>query len=142
MHIDVRKDPGALMRHVIRIRNHQVPTDLAVADGGEDTGPDPHDLYDSALGACKALTVLWYAKRKNLPLSDVQVTVTRDATEERKGTYRLATTVWLGGDLNDAQRRELLSVAAKCPVHKLMTEVTTEVTTTLAESIVEPEAAS
>jgi uncharacterized OsmC-like protein len=32
----------------------------------------------------------------------------------------------------DAQRQELLTVAGKCPVHKLMTQATTEVITELA----------
>jgi putative redox protein len=36
------------------------------------------------------------------------------------------------GPLTEDQRKELLRVAGKCPVHKLMTEVKTEVTTLLA----------
>lgn len=131
MTITVRKAPGAGMSHIISVRAHQLHTDLSVAEGGEDSGPDPHDLYDSALGACKALTVLWYAKRKGIQLDDIEVAVTRDAAEERQGRYRLATTLKLSGTLTEAQRRELLSVAAKCPVHKLMTQVTTEVSTEL-----------
>lgn len=134
MHIQVRKEAGAPMRHIIHVRDHQIPTDLAVAEGGEDSGPDPHDLYDSALGACKALTVLWYARRKQLPLTDLEVTIDRDASEERHGTYRLSATLKLTGDLTEAQCNELLSVASKCPVHKLMTSVTTEVVTSLANA--------
>jgi putative redox protein len=38
----------------------------------------------------------------------------------------------LTGDLSGAQREELLRVAQKCPIHKLMTEVTTEISTTLS----------
>ena len=38
----------------------------------------------------------------------------------------------VGGALTDAQRAELLAVAEKCPVHKLMTRATTEVHTELA----------
>ena len=56
----------------------------------------------------------------------------RDASEERKGVYRLAVSLHLTGDLSDAQREELLGAAAKCPIHKLMTAVTTEITTVLA----------
>jgi len=41
-------------------------------------------------------------------------------------------TLELGGALTEAQRQELLNVAGKCPVHKLMTQVTTEVVTELA----------
>ena len=56
----------------------------------------------------------------------------RDASAERQGVYRLAASLRRSGDLSDTQRAELLAVAAKCPIHKLMTAVTTEVTTTLA----------
>jgi len=37
----------------------------------------------------------------------------------------------LTGNLDAAQREELLQVAQKCPVHKLMTQVTTEISTSL-----------
>jgi putative redox protein len=102
------------------------------ACGGEDAGPSPHDLYDASLGACKALTVLWYAKRKGIPVEDVEVEIERDSTLEQKGTYRLKALLKLSGSLTDAQRNELLNVASKCPVHKLMTTVTTEIETVLA----------
>ena len=104
----------------------------ARSNGGEDLGPTPHDVYDSALGACKALTTLWYARRKLIPVEDIRVTVERDDSEERRGVYRLRVTLDVTGALTDAQRQELLTVAGKCPVHKLMTQVTTEVVTELA----------
>ena len=56
----------------------------------------------------------------------------RDDSQERAGLYRLQVRVTLGGPLTDAQREELLRVADKCPVHKLMTQGRTEVSTTLA----------
>jgi len=132
MAISVTRDRTGKMRHFVQIRNHRIAVDELPAVGGEDTGPTPHDLYDAALGACKALTVLWYANRKQIPLTDVAVAVDRDDADERKGTYRLKATLDLGGELTDAQREELLNVAGKCPVHKLMTQVVTEVTTELA----------
>ena len=134
MTVAVTRDRSARMRHTVKVGRHSFAVDEPEANGGEDSGPTPHDLYDSALGACKALTMLWYAKRKNIPLEDIEVEVERDDSEERKGVYRLRTTLALGGPLNDAQRQELLMVASKCPVHKLMTQATTEVTTVLASA--------
>lgn len=131
MPITVVRDKTLPMRHIVHVRNHIVSADVSAEEGGSDAGPSPHDLYDAALSACKALTVLWYAKRKGIPVDDVQVTTQRDDTEERKGIYRLNATLHLSGELSDAQREELLSVAAKCPVHKLMTSVSTEITTVL-----------
>jgi len=132
MEVTATRDRTGKLRHVVTIRNHRVPVDEMPANGGEDTGPTPHDLYDAALGACKALTVLWYAKRKQIPVEDIEVTVERDDTDERKGTYRLRATLALSGPLTEAQREELLNVAGKCPIHRLMTQVTTEISTDLA----------
>ena len=68
MSIEIRRDPSAKMRHHVRVGRHGFDVDEPPANGGEDLGPTPHDLYDSALGACKALTLLWYARRKQIPL--------------------------------------------------------------------------
>ena len=129
MTITVVRDPSGLMKHRIQIRDHELIVDEGASNGGEDAGPTPHDLYDSALGACKALTVLWYAKRKGMAVENIEVVVERDAAEEAKGVYRLKTLLSVTGDLSDEQRASLLNVAGKCPLHKLMTQVTTEIET-------------
>ena len=132
MSIQIKRDQSLAMRHIVHMRYHAISVDGAADEGGDDAGPNPHDLYDAALGACKALTMVWYAKRKNIPVEDIQVSIERDNSEERQGLYRLAASISLSGDLTEAQRQELLAVAEKCPVQKLMTSVKTEVTTTLA----------
>jgi len=58
--------------------------------------------------------------------------VERDANQERAGFYRLSVALTLTGDLSPAQREELFRAAQKCPIHNLMTEVTTEISTTLS----------
>jgi putative redox protein len=130
--IRVVRDQGAPMRHDIHIGRNSLASDLSVEDGGEGSGPNPHDLYDAALGACTALTVLWYAKHKKIAVEGIEVSVERDASQERAGIYRLSAALKLTGNLSAGQREELLRAAQKCPIHKLMTEVTTEISTTLA----------
>lgn len=131
MTIQVTRDTTRRMRHTVQVRQHQFAVDEPEANGGEDTGITPHEVYDSALGACKALTVLWYARRKQIPVDGIEATVERDDSEERRGTYRLTVHLRLTGALTDAERQELLNVAEKCPIHKLMTQATTEVKTLL-----------
>ena len=114
--------------HRISIRGHEIVADMSAPDG-EDAGPDPHDLYDAALGACKAMTMLWYAQRNGIPVDDIHVGVVRDASEERKGVYKLTTRIAISGAMTDEQHDRLIAVAAKCPVHKLMSEVETQIET-------------
>lgn len=127
MSISVRRDGTTGTRHTVRIRNEAFAADVTQPDG--QGAATPHDLYDASLAACKALTVMLYAQRKNMPVEDIEVLVDRDDSEERKGLYRLKTSLRVTGALDDVQRAELLRVAAKCPVHKLMTETTTEIET-------------
>jgi putative redox protein len=132
MTIRVVRDQTARMRHEIHIGRNSLATDVSPQEGGEGSGPSPHDLYDAALGACKALTVLLYAKHKNIPVEGIEISVERDASQERSGIYRLSTELSLTGNLTASQRAELLRIAQKCPIHKLMTEVKTEISTSLS----------
>lgn len=119
--------------HTIHVRAHELTADMSVGEGGADAGPTPHDLYDSALGACKALTILWYAARKGIAVEDVTVSVSRDDTREQDGVYRLVSRVAVTGDFTSEQHARLIDVAAKCPVHRLMTDLTTEIETHAAD---------
>jgi len=129
MSIVIRRQPQLAVGFTAQVREHEFVVDVSPADGGNDAGPNPHDLYDAALGTCKALTVMGYARRKGIPIEDVEVVVERDASGERSGTYALDTRLRIRGALSDQQLSELEVVAHKCPIHKLMTVVTTVITT-------------
>lgn len=132
MTISVVRDRSRRMKHVVHVRQHALTVDEPPDNGGEDLGVTAHELYDSALGTCKAMTVLWYAQRKQIPVEDIRVTVDRDDSQERQGLYRLHVTLHLTGALTAVQREQLLAVAEKCPLHKLMSQVRTEISTVLA----------
>ncbi|NDZ16097.1 osmotically inducible protein OsmC [Variovorax sp. WS11] len=128
MSITVRRDGITGTRHILKVRAHEI----AVDTGGEhDAGPTPHDLYDSALAACKALTVLVYAQHKGIPVEEIEVVVNRDDSQERQGLYKLDSTLHVTGALSEEQKAALLRVAGKCPLHRLMSEVKTEIETRL-----------
>lgn len=127
MTISLQKSEKGIYRQTIRINQHTLFADVAASLGGEDSAPDPHDLYDSSLAACKAITLLMYAKRKNIALTSVDVDIERDTSREAKGEYVLNVSLRLNGQLTDEQRQSLTDIAQKCPIHKLMTTVSTEV---------------
>lgn len=85
MEVKIHRGEGAL-QHVIEIGPHTLLTDAPRSAGGEETGPEPHDLLAAALAACTALTVTMYAKRKGYDLQDVDV---RIAHGQKEGAYVL-----------------------------------------------------
>jgi putative redox protein len=127
MTITVNTESSEGFRHSIQIDDHELFfADLPKAQGGEGSAPEPHDYFDAALGACKALTLKMYAQKKDIPLTGVTVEVKHDNSQEQQGKYALQVKLTLKGVLTDDQRKELHRVADRCPVHKLMT--TSEVT--------------
>lgn len=108
--------------------------DVPVAYGGEGSAPDPHDYFDLSLGACKAITSQMYARRKAWPLKGVSVKVNRDDSEERHGIYRLEVVMTFHGIEDPQQLARLEEISHKCPIHRLMTTVTVEVTTLAARA--------
>jgi putative redox protein len=132
MKISVRRDLTKPLRHVVSLGPQDIAVDGTVEEGGEGAGASPHDLYDASLAACTALTIAWYARRRQLPVGAIEVGVERDASEERgSARYRLTVSFRVEGPLDEVVRADLLRVAKHCPVHRLMTEVTTEIETVL-----------
>jgi len=103
--------------------------DVPEAYGGEGGAPDPHDYFDLSLGACKAITSMMYARRKKWPLEGISVKVHRDDSDERHGTYRLEVEMTFHGISDPEQVERLEEISHKCPIHRLMTSSTVEVST-------------
>lgn len=116
MDVTVHRGQGKL-QHVIEIGTHRLLTDEAPLYGGENTGPNPHELLAASLGACTALTLTLYARRKNWPLQDVQVRVEQ---EELEDAFVLKRHIHYVGELDAEQRMKLTEIANKCPLHKIL----------------------
>lgn len=116
MDVKVQKGQGKL-QHVIEIGPHRLLTDEGPQYGGEDTGPSPHDLLAASLGACTAMTVVLYARRKEWPLEDVQVRIEHEHEGE---AYVLKRHIHYVGELDAAQRARLTEIANKCPIHRVL----------------------
>lgn len=124
--VKVHKAADGRLKQVVEVGGNSFFADVPEAHGGDNAGPEPHDLLDAALGACTALTVTMVARRKQMPLEDVRVEVTR---EEAGGLYTLRRRIELVGALTPEQREYLLGIANKCPIHKALNgrfEINTE----------------
>ncbi len=109
---------------------HRLRADEPVSAGGSDTGPDPYDYLLAALGVCTSMTVGLYARRKQLPLENITVSLwhsrihAEDCEEcaPKEGMLdRIDVEVELSGSLTDEQHAKLMEIAAKCPVHRTLT---------------------
>ncbi len=108
---------------------HRLTADEPVESGGLDTGPSPYRLLLAALGACTSMTLRMYAERKKWPLRHVAVRLrhSKSHAQDSAGTEdkpakidHIEREIELSGELSDEQRRRLLEIANKCPVHQTL----------------------
>ena len=88
--------------------------------GGTNEGMPPGALLLASLGSCTAITIRMYADRKQMPLEGIVVNLAICAENEMdKGTI-IERKISLKGDLDDDQRKRLMIIADKCPIHKIL----------------------
>ena len=102
------------------VGNSRFLIDEPVTAGGLGTGPNPYDLLGTALGACTSMTVRLYATRKAWPLSAVHVRV-RHSRSGLGGRDVFDIELALEGTLDETQRKKLIEIAERCPVHLTLT---------------------
>jgi len=100
---------------------HHWLADEPLEAGGANKGPSPTRLLLSSLGACTAITVRMFAARKGWPLTGAEVHLEFNPEGSPKEGTDIRRTITLRGDLSAEQRRRLLNVANKCPLHKVLT---------------------
>jgi putative redox protein len=108
---------------------HRLWADEPVVGGGADRGPDPYKYLLAALGACTSMTLRLYARHKKLALRRVTVKLRhekihaedcRDCETKIGKLDRIEREIIVEGDFDDDQRRRLLEIADRCPVHRTL----------------------
>lgn len=126
----VQETRKSKFNQIITVGPHHLVADEPAAAGGEDAGPGPYDFLLAGLGACTSMTMRLYADRKSLPLDRVTVTLkhskiyAKDCAEceTRDGMLdQIERDIAMDGALDAEQRKKLMEIADKCPVHRTLT---------------------
>lgn len=124
----VRGKADSFLQEVMAGRHHLIG-DEPISYGGKDEGPGPYDYLLIALGTCTSMTIGMYARRKQIPLENITVSLrhsrvhARDCEEcETKNGMvdRIEAEIALTGNLTAAQHQSLMQIAARCPVHRTL----------------------
>jgi uncharacterized OsmC-like protein len=127
-HVVVQGKPNAFLQEVT-VGKHHFQVDEPAGIGGTDSAPDPYDYLLASLGACTSMTVGLYARKKQIPLEGVTVSLSHARIhaedcadcETKEGMLdRIEVNVQLSGPLSEEQHAKLMEIAGKCPVHRTL----------------------
>jgi putative redox protein len=127
-HVIVQEWDKKFSRQILT-QHHQLISDEPIAAGGEDEGFNPYELLLAALGSCTSMTLRMYANHKQMDLQDIHIELHHSrvhvkdcANCEEQDTLvdKITRNIQLTGNLSDQQRKRLLEIANKCPVHKTL----------------------
>jgi uncharacterized OsmC-like protein/fermentation-respiration switch protein FrsA (DUF1100 family) len=110
----VRETRNSRFQNSVTVGPHHLVADEPAAVGGADSGPGPYDYVLAGLGACTSMTMRMYAERKSLPLDRVTVTLSHSKIQFDR-------VIAMEGALDAEQRKKLMEIADKCPVHRTLT---------------------
>lgn len=128
------------LQNLIAAGKHRLLADEPVDVGGSGTGPGPYDFLLASLGACTSMTMRLYADRKSIPLDRTTVTLKHsriyakdcEECETKDGMIsQIERTIAMDGNLDAEQRKKLMEIADKCPVHRTLTSEISIVTKAL-----------
>ncbi|MFW6090973.1 MAG: OsmC family protein [Actinomycetota bacterium] len=86
----------------VRARQFDLPTDEPPSVGGEDTGPMPTEVFLASLASCFCMAVYHVARKRNLELSSLEVSVSGEYEGPR--FRRLRVDVRPGDEIDDLPR--------------------------------------
>jgi putative redox protein len=104
--------------HDVEVDGNTVRMDEPPEAGGEGSGPRPTALLGASLAGCIAITVEMYADRKGWDVGQVEVDVEMLYEGVVPNSFEVG--LKLPGHLDAEQKRRLLVIATKCPVHKVL----------------------
>ena len=107
------------MEFSIRVRGHEVTSDMSASDGGGDQGPSPVELLAGSLGACIAMTVQGYCRSHGYE-GDVEVSLTTELADKPKRIGRIVVDVGLPDGIPDDKFDVIKRVAQRCPIHETL----------------------
>ncbi|NDJ62178.1 MAG: OsmC family protein [Chloroflexi bacterium] len=122
---------GTELTATLTLGDHTLLADEPVDNGGLDQGPTPTEIMLSSLGACTAITLQLYARRKGWPLEGVEINLSHErfkavdyeayeGDSDFVNEFRQRLT--FKGPLTPEQHERLMYIAGRCPVHRIISE--------------------
>jgi len=102
---------------VIDVRAHFLTVDQPYADGGQDLGPTPTEMFVASLGGCVGFYAERFLRRHGIDPNGLRVECEFVTAERPARVQRIDLTLRLPPGFPESRRAALMAVVEHCTVH-------------------------
>ena len=105
-------------KFAIRVRGHEVASDMSEKDGGHDDGLSPVELMAGSLGVCVAMMVQRYCDNHGYTDGQVEASLTIELADDPKRIGGIVIDLEIPKDVPENRMEAIRRLADHCPVHQ------------------------
>ena len=115
-------------------KNFTIRTDQSVRGGGEESAPEPFDLFFASMGTCAGIYVLSYCQHHDLPAEGIRLYQTAERDPETNLYQKLKIEIRVPQSFPSKYHKALVRSAEQCTVKKHIAKGLPEFEVTISDS--------
>lgn len=95
-----------------------VDTDQPKSEGGDDSAPEPYDLFLASIGTCAGVYIIYFCESRDIPTDDINMTLRFDRNEKTNLMETIAIDIHLPPGFPPKYRKAVIRAAQMCTVKR------------------------
>ncbi|MFH1985173.1 MAG: OsmC family protein [Pseudomonadota bacterium] len=95
-----------------------VKTDQPVNEGGDNSAPEPYDLFLSSIGTCAGVYIVYFCESRGIPADDITMALRFERNEQSHLMEKILIDIRLPPDFPDKYRKAVIRAAEMCTVKR------------------------
>jgi len=95
-----------------------VETDQPKSEGGDNSAPEPYDLFLSSIGTCAGVYIVYFCESRDIPTNDITMTLRFERNETSHLMEKITIAVKLPPDFPQKYKKAVIRAAQMCTVKR------------------------
>lgn len=104
-----------------KCKSFTIQTDQTVKNGGDETAPEPYDLFLSSIGTCAGYYVLAFCKKRDIPYDEITLVQRHEFSDPGHILTGISLQIRVPAGFPEKYRKALVQAAGSCGVKKAIT---------------------
>jgi ribosomal protein S12 methylthiotransferase accessory factor len=95
-----------------------VKTDQPKSEGGDDSAPEPYDLFLSSIGTCAGVYIVYFCESRDIPTNEITMTLGFERNESSHLMEKITIDIHLPPDFPKKYKKAVIRAAQMCTVKR------------------------